>query len=227
MTMSTDLRLRRRADGAPLTPKNVELAFAEISRASELRVALAANVVRFRIALDEDDPEVAAIRIAFSRSGDALSGSASGRGAPLLYWSFHRLAAQLGCELEDPQADDAGGVVTPDADRYFAEARALIAGHEEDVMQGREEEDEVEGDEEEEDDDDGEEDQIRAFVGDLVRTGKVLLVSDEAAEYAVWSGMMEDPEALYEAIIESDAVDEVFLSESEFTDLLRKFHAAR
>ena len=34
---------------------------------------------------------------------------------------------------------------------------------------------------------------------------------------------MDDPSALYEAILDADEVDEVFVSESEFVDVVRRF----
>jgi hypothetical protein len=76
-------------------------------------------------------------------------------------------------------------------------------------------------DDEDEDDDDTD-DEVRRFVTALVADEKILLAGD-LSELADLEPMADDPEQLYEALLDSPTVEEVFLSETEFLDLFRKF----
>jgi hypothetical protein len=223
--MSTDLLLRQRAKGTPLNVTNIKYALVDISKDSELEASLEKNAIRVCHRLEHDDPNVATIGVSFSHAGNTLTGTSRGRGTPVLHWCFHRLASMLGCAIEDPLTG--AEVKGPNPEDFLEEAMSVIEAHETEVLSTRRSRpppadvdldlDEDDLDEDDEDDEDAIEDAdgvLREFLEHMVRADKLLLASPEFEDLQELRAVADDPEALYEAILDSEEVEDVFVSES-------------
>jgi hypothetical protein len=224
--MGADLVLLRGEAGESLTKTNVRAAAVAVSRRSPLKLALAddADCLLVRLRLAVDDEACASIAIRFSRNGRSLSGTARGRGEPLLHWCFHALARQMRGEIDDPQG--AARVTHPDPAQHERKARRVVQEHETEVLAERA--DPGEDDDAGDGHDDGE--QLEGTVLDLIAMmldeGTIALAESDrrpAEGLLRLEPLMDDPSALYEAILEADEIDEVFVSESEFVDVVRRF----
>ena len=67
---------------------------------------------------------------------------------------------------------------------------------------------------------DGTKPDIVAFLESLVKAGKLALTADSAKALARLEPLLDEPEALYEELLDSPEVDEIFLSDEEFVDKL-------
>jgi hypothetical protein len=216
--MSIDLTLRKRAQD--LSPKNVARALEAVCATRELKAYLADKntTVGFRVALPADDDEHVRIAIAFGK--DTLRGSARGRGGPLLSWCFHAIAEELGCDLDDPQgASDGAGA-------SYEAALDVVREHEKEVLEDRAYSPDTgdTGDSLPPSSADEEGKALAQFLAWLVATEKLALADeDDLGELAGLSHLAAKPADLYEALLDAPEVDDIFVSEAEFVDLLRKY----
>lgn len=209
--MTLDLTLLQTTASGPLLPTKLAQAFALLgTRKSGVPTPKAAmHGHELCVALDgsPDDAVACGFLLDFAAQGARVRGAAHGPSAPALAWALHTLAAALKCTLHDGIAN-ADAAPVPDA--YRAAAVAYLTGYEAEVRATREADDE---------------DAAAAFLDWLAREEHVALggdVSELAAELP-----MDDASALYEMLLESDDVDDVFVSESELAALLARFRARR
>ncbi len=206
--MSTSLTLQQTSASGPLLPATLAQALAALARRGEApRGSMRGQVMRLVGSLSLDDDACAAFTLDFIAQGDRVRGAAHGPSTALFTWAFHALAKSLKCTL---RGDDGAEVaVAPEA--HVEGARAYLATYEADVRATR-----------------GAraEDDAAPFVAWLAREEHVALV-DGAEDAAFASLPMNDPPALYEELLESDAVDDVFVSESELATLLARFRARK
>jgi hypothetical protein len=168
----------------------------------ELRVALEGSL---------DDASCCAFLLDFGAQGARVRGTAHGPSAPALAWTLHTLAAALKCTLHDAEAN---ADIPPAPAAYRAAAAAYLARYEDEVQATRS------GDEEED---------AAAFLDWLAREEHIAIAPDGIAGITASTASLslEDASALYEMLLESNAVEDVFVSESELTSLLGRFRARR
>ncbi|HVJ93559.1 MAG TPA: hypothetical protein VM580_27345, partial [Labilithrix sp.] len=123
--------------------------------------------------------------------------------------AFHALAASLRCVLIDARE---GHPIEANPEDPRGAALAYLSDYEADVRRARALRSTAESD-----------DNGMGLLAWLAREGHVLLAEDPGALAATLP--MEDPPLLYEMLLESDAIEDVFVSERELTDLLSRFRA--
>lgn len=213
--MSTDLELQQRKEGLPLTARAINQGLMQISEESGIRTELedCGKLIRFRIGLKSDAPDFARIQVDLAKNGSKLVGSTRGHGAALLYWCFHALARRLGCDLRDPQLDVAPA---PNPRGFLDDAKRLVRDYEAAVLRRAQ-------------DGDGDEDDVPGsnhlaeFLAWLVELEMLSLACPNTAELARQIELDDDSLDLYESLLESPAVDEIFASEEEFAALLKQY----
>lgn len=204
-----ELILHQTSTSGPLVPSRFTEVFALLAKLGTMpRATMRGQELRLAVALSLEDDACAAFLLDFPAQGRRVRGTARGPCSDLLVWAFHRLAASLRCRLTD--ADDRE--IEPAPDEHHAKALAYLAAYEADVRAHRRRLDD--------DEDDG-----IAFLAWLAREELVALATDAAA---VGPGLpMHDVPALYERLLESDAVEDVFVSERELGWLAARFRARR
>ncbi|RYZ06766.1 MAG: hypothetical protein EOO73_14540 [Myxococcales bacterium] len=221
--MSTDLILQRTATGPGIDRESVSQALAAISAAEGLRCQLAEDQLSILIGLSlpPGDARSAGVAVSYAADGSELvARTHSGSGA-LLYWCLHALAAKLGCGLFDPQT---GGRPQPNSQGFFAEAKAQVMSLEKDIAAESLNSDE-EGDTEADVAADAASAAAQLLVGflrSLVDAEQLALTAD-ARELSHLAPQLKDPSALYEALLDSPLVEDIFLSESELVRALAKY----
>lgn len=210
--MSTTLILRP-ASGASLTKRALREALEQLSRQSPIKLSLGkkGDTLLCRIDLAEGDPALAALRVSITPR--RIQGETKGGAAALLYWCFHGLAAQMSCDLVDPQ-EDAGKPVSPSPARFFEEASRVVREHEQEIVAERPHAGEPAA---------GASRTVAAFLAELVRTGALVLASRDVSAFEGLRHLDGDPEDLYEELLDSEAVEELFLSGREFEAQLKAF----
>lgn len=193
--MSKDFRLE--SDTRKLLPARVLQAFA---RGSAPKVTMRGQELRFARALSLDDGACAAFVLDFVGQGAHVMGSAHGPSAALLAWALHTIAASTNASLEED-----GVAVAPAPDALHGAALAYLDGYEADVAASRTKA-ELDGDD---------------FVAWLAREELVAL--DGGGSFAELP--MDDPERLYELLLDDARVADVFLSERELARALERFRA--
>lgn len=199
--MSLELILRSTdASGLLVPPRLTESLSSSIPRGraqgSELRLA---------IDLSLDDPACAGLVLDHVGQGRRVRASAHGPSAALLGWAFHSVAATTGAQLFDADGDRR---IEPAPVSLREAARSYVAGHEAGVRASREGRVEPGG---------------GGFLEWLAGEEHVAL-GDDVEELAA-ALPMDDAVALYEILLESDAVDDVFVSERELALLLSRYRA--
>lgn len=219
--MSTDLVLKRAATGVSINRTNVARALAEISTPDGLKCGLAADglAIHIGVSLPATDSRRAGFTVSFTRGGRELVASARSGNGPLLCWCIHMLAAQLGCALFDPQA---GELVTPNGQPFLAQAQSLLAEYESDLLAQEPYAGPPDADAA------GEANEVSqlliGFLESLVAAEQLSLTT-AASELVHLVPQLKEPSDLYEALLDSPQVDDVFLSESEFVRALAKYRA--
>jgi hypothetical protein len=208
--MSIDLTLLQTNASGPLLPSRLAMAFTQLAklpgRAQAPNGTMRGQELRLALALSLDDDACAAFMLDFGGQGHRVRGAAHGPSSTLLSWAFHALAASLKCTLHDA---DAGQDVDTNPEAHRAAALAYLADYEAEVRANqRKGVDEGDGD---------------AFLSWLVREEHIALAEDAGALGTTLP--MDDASALYEMLLESDAVEDVFVSETELTALLARFRA--
>jgi hypothetical protein len=216
--MSTDLVLRPMPGGPTLTKARIAGALLAISTETGLRFLLAptATAIHVRARLRDDDELGASVSVHFASNGSKVTGTTRGAGGALLSYCFGAIAIELGCELFDPQE---GATIRAGGDeRLLDAAKQVVADHEESVLADRSYdggEGAGEGDAR-----DGE---VARFLAQLAADEKVLLSPGKSDELEELEALADDPEQLYERLLDSPAVEEVFLGEREFLGAFRRF----
>jgi hypothetical protein len=195
--------LRQTNASGLLLPARLEQAFALVAKlsASAPRVAIRGQELRLTRALSFDDGACTGFVLAFLAQGARVEATAHGLSSSLLAWAFHALAEAMKCELVED-----GAASTPLPETHRARAFAYLEAYEADVIAARAERRVVDA---------------RAFVAWLALEEHVA-VADLAA-FADWP--LDDAARFYEMLLDSDAVEDVFVSERELTRLLARFRA--
>lgn len=221
--MSVDLILKRAPGGVSIDPESIARALATISRPDGLKCALGAEGLTIRVGalLPATNAGSAHISVSFKARGQGLTASSGGGGGPLLYWCLHALAAQLPCNLFDPQA---GKTLTPHAEPFLARAKALVAASEEQVLAERAYVEDLQANASS-----SATDAVDALVGflDGLVSEEKLALNGPAGELAHLGAHLSAPSELYEALLDSPLVEDVFLSESQFARSLARYLNSR
>jgi hypothetical protein len=165
------------------------------------RGLMAGQELRLALSLDHHDAACAGFVLDFAGQGARVTGDAHGPSAALLAWALHAIAETLRCDLLE---DDAPIAPAPAAHRVAA--IAYLETYEAAVLAARRTNGDPDPD---------------AFVRWLAREEHIAL----AGEAAFTELPLDDAEALYEQLLENDAVDDVFVSERELARLLTRFRA--
>jgi len=200
--MTTELTLIANAKGL-LLPLRFDHALA---LAKKLAPSLPSGVVvgqelRLALRLALDDAACAGFVLDFAGQGSRVIGSAHGPSAALLAWALHSVAEKLGCGLEEE-----GATIAPAPAKHRDAAIAYLERYEAAVLAARREPPDPDPD---------------AFVRWLAREEHVALADEATFEDLP----LDNPEALYEQLLESDGIDEVFVSERELSRLLTRYRA--
>lgn len=207
--MSIELTLHQTNASGPLLPSRITAAFAQLERvpgrAYAPKGAMRGQELRLALTLSLSDEACPAFMLDIGGQGKRARGRAHGPSAVLLAWALHALAGWLKCRLYDVAV---GRDLAPDPEAHRAAAVAYLSVCESEVRADR---------------GGGGESRGAAFLAWLVREEHVALAGDASALGAALP--MEDAPALYELLLESDAVEDVFVSETELTALLARFRA--
>lgn len=221
MPMSVELTLYQTKASGPLMPTSIAIVLdrlGTITRGRSPRAAMRGGHLRVALDLSLDDAACAAVPLEFAGQGQRLRGMARGPSAVLLHWTFHTIAAALKCTLQEPPRDAGIG---PDAGAFHDAALAYLEAYERAVNADRERH----GQTVDPEDAAGGGDFLEWLAGEE----HIALRTDEQATGARASLSaslpMRDVGALYEALLDSDAVDDVFMSETELVSLLDRFRA--
>lgn len=216
--MPTSLVLHQMPASGPLVPARFvqALAQAQAQRTTGgARGTMKGQLLRLSLGLGLDDDACTAFQLEFLAQGGRVRGTARGPSALLFAWAFHLLAQTTGAALED---EDGKTPITPRPDALRDAALAYLAAYEDDVKAARR----VRGDAA------AETVSGEAFLRWLAREEHVALEEDPGAVAALGAALpMEDASALYEQLLDADAVAEVFVGESELAALLARFRARR
>jgi hypothetical protein len=217
--VSTDLVLKWGKTGETLNPASVQRALTAISSSGTIKCALTSdNLIRFGMQMPVTDARCVAVEVSFSRGGKSLTASSHGGRWPMLEWCLHALAAQLGAQLFDPQD---GNVIPPDSQARLAKAKALLEAHEAEARA-----DEPHDGPEEPLDADDASSLLVAFLESLVASEQLSLAA-APNDFGHLASQLNEPSALYEALLDSPLVDEVFASESQFVRALAEYRTRR
>lgn len=220
--MSVDLTLQQTNTSGRLMPALLGEALARLAtgstRASSIHGAIRGQELRLGLALSPTDPASAAFMLEFGRQGLRVNGTAHGPSAALLTWSFHALARALDCTLIDGSDGASGQAIGVDPERYHEAAVAYLVDYERQVRRTR--------DRRASGDDEAGEPEAATFLAWLAREEDIAL-SDDAGSVAELAAAlpMDDAPALYEMLLDNDAVDDVFFSERQLASALERFLA--
>lgn len=204
-----ELTLQQTTASGPLVPSRFTQALAVLAKLGTTpRATMHGQELRLAVALSLDDDACAAFLLDFAAQGGRVRGTARGPSSDLLIWAFHTLAASLRCTLTDAEQP---GAIEPSPEEHRARALSYLTSYEADVRAYRQKQN---------DDDDG-----VAFLDWLAREQLVALAVDSAAIGTTLP--MDDGPALYERLLESEGVEDVFISERELGSLLSRFRARR
>lgn len=218
--MPTSLLLQQSAKSGPLLPATLGPALTRlVVRAAGVGVpriprgSFVGQVLRLGIALPPEDDASVGFLLDFVGQGRCARGSAHGPSAELFAWAMHALAADLGCEL----AEEEGEEIAPSPSTHLASALAYLEAYEAEVTEERAVPASLKAE--------GAELAGRLLAW-LAREEAIALGEDAASVASLAAELpMEDPAALYEKLLESDAVEDVFVSETETKSLVDRFRA--
>jgi len=221
--LSVDLVLKPAPGGPSIDPESVAQALSAISTPDGLKCALGMEglTIRIGVLLPTTDAGTARVAVSFKARGQGLTASTGGGGSSLLYWCVHALAAQLSCKLFDPQA---GKTLTPNAAPFLTSAKALVAASEEQVLAERAYAQDLQSNAAS-----NAVDAAQALIGflDGLVVAEQLSLNAPAGDLTQLSAHLQDPSGLYEALMDSPLVDDVFLSESQFVRSLARYLNSR
>ena len=230
--MTVDLALVSTKLSGSLTPTRLGTVLGSASVSAPFQAGMRGHYLRFGHALSLDDEASAAIATSFEQQGARVRGSAHGPSSALLVWGFHAIAAEVGCELFDTSTDRP---VKPQPAAHEARAAQYLETYERDVGGDRAKGAARAAASDEDDDDsapqapsqDSAPKSTRGaeFLAWLVREEHLALLGDAAGLAAFLP--LENAETAYEQILESEDVDDIFVSESEFRALLKQWLARK
>lgn len=196
--MSYDVLLR--AGTIALDTRNLREALHVISKAGDVRLHLTdEGTIAFGVDVSPLDRRAAAVRVTIRRGELALSTTEAW--APLAGWLGNELARLLAAKAHDPLAYVAS--ISSVLEILDEHETAVLAQGAPTVGHG---------------------DQDVDAVLALVRLGRIELAEGGAEALAELVAAHKSVESLYEALLDSPAVEDVFLSQSEF---VAAFHATR
>ncbi len=202
-----ELTLHQTNASGPLVPSRFKEVFALLAKLGTTPYAtMHGQELRLAVALSLTDDACAALLLDFPAQGQRVRGTAHGPSSSLLVWAFHQLAKSLRCTLTDPEQ---GGEIAPDPDQHRGRALAYLADYEDEVRAARRTR--------------SDSDDATAFIAWLARE-ELIVLTKEAAAFGSELPMNDGP-ALYEQLLDSDAVEDVFVSERELGWLLARFRA--
>ncbi|MDF2694364.1 MAG: hypothetical protein K0S65_2747 [Labilithrix sp.] len=217
--MSVDLILNQTNASGPLVPSTLTGALgllAKLAGAHAPKATMRGQELRIAAELPLSDAACTAFLLDFVGQGRLVHGVAHGPSAAALVWAFHALARAVKCTLRDNELEHD---VAPDPDAHRDAAASYLAEYEAGVRQHRRprhlhaEEEEPGG-------------EAAALLAWLAREEHIALASESAPVAALAQELpLDDPSALYEMLLDSDAVDDVFVSERELTSLIARFRA--
>ncbi len=199
--MSTELVLHQTELSGLLGPSRLNESFI----GSVPRARVQGADLRLAVDLSLDDGACASFILDFTGQGRHLRGAANGPSGALLCWAFHTIGANLGADLTDLTTNQR---IDASPGRFEQAALAYLATYEADVKASREGKNEFSG---------------AAFLAWLAREEHIA-AGDHIDQLAA-SLSLEDPATLYETLLESDAIDDIFVSEREILSLLARFRA--
>lgn len=201
-----ELTLHHTHASGRLLPARFAQVFALVAKTSPAapRGTIHGQELLLGVALHPEDGAAAGFPLEFLGQGARVKASARGPSAALLTWAMHALAAQVRGRLVD-EAD--GAEVAAEPDRHRDAALAYLEVYEADVLATRRSRAEADG---------------AGFVAWLAR--EELL--EPAPAGALGTPLpLDDAAALYELLLESEAIEDVFVSERELTRLLERYRA--
>lgn len=210
--MSVDLTLVR-TKGEPLTPATFSQALAVLAKVSGAlgargpKATMRGQELRLAVDLLLDDAACSGFLLDFAGQGARVRGTAHGPSSAALLWGLHTLAQTSKCRLTDT---DSGADVEIAPDAHRAAAITYLQAYDAEVLKERRTRagQDPDGDE---------------FVAWLAREEHIALAS--TASSLGQDLALDDASALYEALLESDAIDDVFVSERELITLLARYRA--
>lgn len=208
--MSVGLTLLR-TKGEPLTPATFSqtlAVFAKVSGALGERgpkATMRGQDLRLAVDLLLDDAACSGFLLDFAGQGARVHGTAHGPSSDALVWAFHTLAQALKCRLTDT---DSGADIDIAPDAHRAAATAYLRAYDAEVLSDRRKRS-------------GQDPDGREFVAWLAREEHIAIASSDLGQDLP----LDDASALYEMLLESDAVDDVFVSERELITLLARYRA--
>ena len=171
------------------------------------RATMHGQELRLGVALSLADSACAAFLLDFPAQGARVSAEARGPSSALLAWGMHAIGLALKCRLVDVNDDDEEEDERPaNPETYREAAMAYLAVYEADVRASRKAHDHS----------------VERFLTWLARDEQIELVSPAVLPEGL---SLDDAPALYEALLESDAVADVFLSERELSSFVGRFRA--
>lgn len=207
----SNLTLRQTNASGPLLPSTLGQLLTSLATRGGDRPTpigkLRGQVLRLALELSPDDDACVAFPLDFAGQGARVRGEAHGPSADAFAWAFHALAAASRCTLET----DGGAPIEPRPEAYREAAVAYLAADEAEVRADRE------GQTTRHDEDGA------AMLEWLAREEHIALAGDAGELGATLA--MNDASALYGQLLDSDAVEDVFISESELRALLARFQA--
>jgi hypothetical protein len=210
--MSVDLTLVR-TKRELLTPSMFSRALAEHARVSGARGArgpratMRGQEIRLAVDLLLDDGACSGFLLDFAGQGARVRGTAHGPSSAALVWAFQTLAQAIKCRLSDT---DSGVDIDIAPDAHRAAATTYLEAYDAEVLGDRRRRA-------------GQEPDGPAFVAWLAREEHIALASpaiDVGRELP-----LDDASAVYDLLFQSDAVDDVFVSERELMTLLARYRA--
>jgi hypothetical protein len=204
--MATELTLRQTSASGPLIPSRCTQAFGLMAKLSPSlpRGAMRGQELRLALALPLDDDACAAFLLDFAGQGARIEAAWHGPSAALLAWALHALAATLKCDLVVGGAG--AGKAAPEPESHRAAAVGYLEAYEADVRASRKQKKDLDG---------------NAFVAWLALEEHVAL--GETGGFADLP--LDDAPRLYEMLLESDGIEDIFVGERQLTRLLAQFKA--
>jgi hypothetical protein len=206
--MEPRAELRRRSGGAELSAGRLARAVEAISRDGVLfSFDATASCVRVRIAVSEADAVTIPVELL---DGDRLVTAGASTDGPLTTWCFAAIGRVLDCDvfIEGERSANANGDLEANVlvrEMLFRAARTDVADAEERLLEDRL----LNGSAPPRD-----RAPVRAFLRDLVEDGNLVLAPGPARALAALEALIDAPRELYAALLDSPAVDELFLDEA-------------
>ncbi|MBS1117931.1 MAG: hypothetical protein H6Q90_159 [Deltaproteobacteria bacterium] len=219
--MTSRAELRRRPSGVHFTATRIAAELATISR-DGIEVSFEDGRIRARIALDRDDAFSFPVEV--GEEGDHVVARVVPPHDAIVNWSFLELGRALACDVLIDDAlvihgDDAaarrvvlGSAISDiqDFERRVLEQRASVPSLDALRAAAVATVGPVKST------------PVRALIEALAAKGELVLVEGHEASLGAFEELADKPAELYEALLDSPAVDEIFLDEDQFTKRWRK-----